>query len=157
MSSISSGLWRWRSRERGKSRELTPSLLARPAEIYREEMFAPVFSLLTYKTEEEAIFIANDHDYGLAAAVWSADTNAAYRIARGINAGMVHINGATVRHFLRLVCGLWLMGARADPRLGANAARRVEAERLRTVQRHRGHPVRLFVGFPSPTSLGQAR
>lgn len=30
--------------------------------IYREEMFAPVFSFLTYKTEEEAIFIANDHE-----------------------------------------------------------------------------------------------
>ena len=80
--------------------------------IYKEEMFAPVFSMLTCtlpgafflssaelmlpvqradKTEEEAIFIANDHDYGLAAAVWTQDTAAGYRIARGINAGMVHM------------------------------------------------------------------
>ena len=42
------------------------------------------FSVLTYKTEEEAIFIANDHDYGLAAAVWTKDTNSGIRIANGM-------------------------------------------------------------------------
>ncbi|KAK4705364.1 hypothetical protein P7C70_g838, partial [Phenoliferia sp. Uapishka_3] len=62
-------------------------------QIYKEEMFAPVFSVLTFKTEEEAVFIANDHDYGLAASVWTADITAGMRISNGINAGMVHING----------------------------------------------------------------
>ncbi|KAM0750932.1 aldehyde dehydrogenase [Meredithblackwellia eburnea MCA 4105] len=65
-------------------------------QIYREEMFAPIFSLLTFKTEEEAITIANDHDFGLAAAVWTSDEAAGHRIARQIDAGMVHINGATI-------------------------------------------------------------
>ncbi|KAL8278624.1 hypothetical protein RQP46_008916 [Phenoliferia psychrophenolica] len=75
--------------------------------IYKEEMFAPVFSVLTYKTEEEAIFIANDHDYGLAAAVWTVDTNSGVRIANGINAGMVHINGATIHDSAQMPHGGW--------------------------------------------------
>ena len=63
--------------------------------IYRDEMFGPVFSLLEFETEEEAIEIANDNDYGLAAAVFSRDTERAYGIAREIDAGMIHVNGAS--------------------------------------------------------------
>ncbi|GAA5837311.1 hypothetical protein JCM11251_004963 [Rhodosporidiobolus azoricus] len=64
--------------------------------IYREEMFAPVFSLLTFKEDEKAIFYANDHEYGLSAAVFTENIDRGLRIAREIDSGGVHINGATV-------------------------------------------------------------
>src|SRR5215217_5062387 len=60
--------------------------------IAREEIFGPVLSVLTYKTEEEAIRIANDTDYGLQAYVSSADAGRANRVAAQINAGRVLIN-----------------------------------------------------------------
>lgn len=62
--------------------------------IAREEIFGPVLSMLPYDTEEEAIAIANDTEYGLAAYVWSADTVRARRVASRLRAGAVHINGA---------------------------------------------------------------
>ena len=62
--------------------------------IAREEIFGPVLSILPYGDEAEAIRIANDTPYGLAAYVWSADPADARRVAGRIRAGMVHINGA---------------------------------------------------------------
>ncbi len=62
--------------------------------IAREEIFGPVLSILTYQDEEEAIAIANDSDYGLAAYVSSADPERARKIARRLQAGQVKINGA---------------------------------------------------------------
>jgi aldehyde dehydrogenase (NAD+) len=61
--------------------------------IAQEEIFGPVLSIIPYKTEEEAIVIANDSPYGLAAYVSSADENRAMRIASQIDAGRVCING----------------------------------------------------------------
>lgn len=60
--------------------------------IAREEIFGPVLSILTYKTEEEAIVIANDTDYGLQAYVSSANIERALQVASQINAGRVLIN-----------------------------------------------------------------
>src|SRR5580658_278980 len=60
--------------------------------IAREEIFGPVLSILTYKTEAEAIELANDSEFGLMAYVSSADSERAYRVARKINAGRVLIN-----------------------------------------------------------------
>lgn len=60
--------------------------------IAREEIFGPVLSIITYKTDEEAIAIANDTDYGLQAYVSSADTARAYKVANRINAGRVLVN-----------------------------------------------------------------
>ncbi len=62
--------------------------------IAREEIFGPVLSILPYKTEEEAIEIANDTVYGLSSYVTSGDLDHARKVARRIRAGMVHINGA---------------------------------------------------------------
>lgn len=61
--------------------------------IAREEIFGPVLSIIPYEREEEAIAIANDTLYGLAAYVSSGDGERAGKIARRLRAGMVHING----------------------------------------------------------------
>ncbi|GAA3727608.1 aldehyde dehydrogenase family protein [Flavobacterium ginsengisoli] len=61
--------------------------------IAREEIFGPVLSVIAYKTEEEAIEIANDTTYGLQAYVNSSDSERAHKVASQINAGRVQING----------------------------------------------------------------
>jgi len=60
--------------------------------IAREEIFGPVLCVITYRTEEEAIEIANDTDYGLQAYVSSSDNERAHRVAAQIIAGRVLIN-----------------------------------------------------------------
>ncbi len=62
--------------------------------IAREEIFGPVLVMIPYENEEQAIEIANDTPYGLAAYVHSADENRAKHVARKIRAGMVSINSA---------------------------------------------------------------
>jgi aldehyde dehydrogenase (NAD+) len=64
--------------------------------IAREEIFGPVLCILPYKSEEEAVRIANDSPYGLAGFVTSGDIERARRVAKKIRAGNVHINGAPV-------------------------------------------------------------
>jgi aldehyde dehydrogenase (NAD+) len=63
--------------------------------IAREEIFGPVLCILPYETEEEAIEIANDTPYGLAAYVWSRDNVRARRVGSRIRAGQVALNGAS--------------------------------------------------------------
>jgi aldehyde dehydrogenase len=60
--------------------------------IFREEIFGPVLAVTTFKTEEEALQIANDTPYGLGAGVWTRDGSAAYRMGRAIKAGRVWTN-----------------------------------------------------------------
>ena len=64
---------------------------ARPA-IAREEIFGPVLSVVPFDSTEEAISIANASEYGLAAAVWSADIATAHEMGRKLRAGTVWIN-----------------------------------------------------------------
>ena len=60
--------------------------------IFQEEIFGPVVSVTTFKTDEEALEIANDTLYGLGAGVWSRDANRCYHFGRSIQAGRVWIN-----------------------------------------------------------------
>ncbi len=60
--------------------------------IFQEEIFGPVVSTTTFKTEEEALAIANDTMFGLGAGVWSRNVNTCYRFGRAIEAGRVWTN-----------------------------------------------------------------
>jgi aldehyde dehydrogenase (NAD+) len=62
--------------------------------IAQEEVFGPVLTILPYKTEEEAIQIANDTPYGLSGYVQSGDVEHATKVAAQIRTGNVHINGS---------------------------------------------------------------
>ena len=61
--------------------------------IFREEIFGPVLSIATYSSEDEAVALANDSEYGLSGGVWSADEERAMSIARQMRTGQVSING----------------------------------------------------------------
>jgi len=60
--------------------------------IFQEEIFGPVVSVTTFKTEADALEIANDTLYGLGAGLWSRDANRCYHLGRGIQAGRVWVN-----------------------------------------------------------------
>ena len=60
--------------------------------IAQDEVFGPVLSVIKCKDEADAIKIANDTVYGLAAAVWTSDLSKAHRMVKSIRAGVVHVN-----------------------------------------------------------------
>jgi acyl-CoA reductase-like NAD-dependent aldehyde dehydrogenase len=60
--------------------------------IAREEIFGPVLSVIPYATEEDAIAIANDSDYGLSGSVWTADTDRGLTVARRVRSGTFGVN-----------------------------------------------------------------
>jgi benzaldehyde dehydrogenase (NAD) len=65
---------------------------------FDEERFGPIAAITTFRNDEEAIALANATDYGLVAAVVSADLVRAQRVADGLRSGVVHINDQTVLH-----------------------------------------------------------
>lgn len=81
--------------------QVTPAM-----RVAREEVFGPILSVLRWRTEEEALAIANSTEYGLAAGVWTHDLKSALSMARGLQSGFVWIN-TTARHFLGSPFGGW--------------------------------------------------
>ncbi len=70
------------------------SNLSRDQFIVKEEVFGPVLAIMPYKTQEEAVEIANSTQYGLSAYIYAEDDDSAMRIAQQMKCGMVHVNGA---------------------------------------------------------------
>lgn len=74
--------------------------------VAREEIFGPILSILKWRTEEEAIAMANATEYGLASGVWTHDLPRALRFARALQSGFVWVN-TTARHFVGTPFGGW--------------------------------------------------
>jgi benzaldehyde dehydrogenase (NAD) len=72
-------------------KDVTPSM-----RVYQEESFGPLASVVIVDGTDEAIRIANDNDYGLSSAIFSRNVTLALDLAKRLNAGMSHINGATL-------------------------------------------------------------
>jgi acyl-CoA reductase-like NAD-dependent aldehyde dehydrogenase len=84
-----------RTRETSGGPYLEPTVvtgLAADNVLLREELFAPVLSVVEVADEDEAVRVAGETPYGLAAAVWTADLGAAHRVARRLKAGTVWVN-----------------------------------------------------------------
>ena len=74
--------------------------------VAREEIFGPIMSILKWKTQDEAIAMANATEYGLACGVWTHDLKVAITFARALQSGFVWIN-TTARHFVGTPFGGW--------------------------------------------------
>lgn len=76
---------------------LTPGSTA--ARDFTEEIFGPVLSVVRFETEEEAVRIVNDTDYGLSGSIWTRDLDRAMRVSRAVEAGNLSVNShASVRY-----------------------------------------------------------
>ena len=74
---------------------LTPAVFAGmlpEMRIWREEIFGPVVGVTTFATEEEAVKLANDCDYGLGAYFWTKDVDRVHRVTNALDAGLVFVN-----------------------------------------------------------------
>lgn len=60
--------------------------------LYQEEIFGPVVTVLPFEDDDEAVALANDSEYGLAATAWTNDLGRAHRLAKRLRAGTVSLN-----------------------------------------------------------------
>lgn len=78
---------------------IAPTIFLDPptdSSIYREEIFGPVLCARTFKTEEEAIELANDTQYGLAGSIYTQDVNRALRVSSKVRGGTIGVNCSSV-------------------------------------------------------------
>lgn len=82
--------------------------------IAREEIFGPVLTVLTFTDEADAIAVANDTPYGLAAYLWTSDVGRALRVSHELEAGMIWVNSENVRHLATPFGGIKASGIGRD-------------------------------------------
>ncbi|ETN36905.1 uncharacterized protein HMPREF1541_07892 [Cyphellophora europaea CBS 101466] len=84
-------------RHSDKGYGVDPTIFVNPqtdAKIWKEEIFGPVLAVRTFKTEDEAIALANDTSYGLAAQLYTSDVTRALRVSAALESGSVSVNAA---------------------------------------------------------------
>jgi len=99
--------------ERDNGAWVQPTILTglpESARCVREEIFGPVCHVAKFSTEDEAVAMANDSPYGLAAAIWTTNLSRAHRIARRIEAGIVWVNTWYLRDLRTPFGGVKLSG-----------------------------------------------
>ncbi|AKS30527.1 2-hydroxymuconic semialdehyde dehydrogenase [Mycolicibacterium goodii] len=84
--------------------------LANDDAVVREEIFGPVAALIPFDDEQEAVSLANDTDYGLAASVWTNDLRRGHRVAQAMNVGMSWVNTWYLRDLRSPFGGMNLSG-----------------------------------------------
>lgn len=82
--------------------------------IAQEEIFGPVLTAIGFDTEEEAIAIANDTDYGLAGYIWTENTGRAMRMGRAVQSGMLWVNSENNRNLPSPFGGIKMSGIGRD-------------------------------------------
>ncbi|RLL99157.1 hypothetical protein CFD26_104439 [Aspergillus turcosus] len=96
--------------EDGCSTSMRPVIVGhvtKDMDIYKTESFGPTVSFITVESEEDAVAVANDTEYGLTAAVFSENLARAFRVAKQLESGAVHINSLTVHDEPTLPHGGW--------------------------------------------------
>jgi aminomuconate-semialdehyde/2-hydroxymuconate-6-semialdehyde dehydrogenase len=76
----------------------------------KEEIFGPVCHVTPFDSEEEAIAMANDTDYGLASSIWTSNLKRAHRVARAMNTGITWVNCWFLRDLRTPFGGVGLSG-----------------------------------------------
>ncbi|MBA5761230.1 5-carboxymethyl-2-hydroxymuconate semialdehyde dehydrogenase [Vibrio sp. 404] len=103
--------------EKGNGNYLTPTLFTdadNTMRVAREEIFGPVLTCIGFDSEEEALEIANDTEYGLSGYIWTSNTGRAMRMATKVEAGMIWVNSENNRNLPSPFGGMKMSGVGRD-------------------------------------------